>query len=67
MGTRVKDDLLNPPPKSSHEVQLPKLETHPESPPVTALSSFGGPNGRIEEEQKSSKKTLDIYRIYVIA
>jgi len=25
------------------------LETHPESPPVTALSSFGGPNGRIEE------------------
>ena len=25
------------------------LETHPESPPVTALSSFGGPNDRIEE------------------
>src|ERR1039458_617243 len=24
------------------------LETHPESPPATALSSFGGPNGRIE-------------------
>jgi len=44
-----------------------RLETHPESPPVTALSSFGGANGRIEEEQKSSKKTLDIYRIYVIA
>jgi hypothetical protein len=25
------------------------LETHPESPAVTALSSFGGPNDRIEE------------------
>ena len=25
------------------------LETHPESPPVTALSSFGGRNDRIEE------------------
>ncbi len=25
------------------------LETHPESPPVTALSGFGRPNGRIEE------------------
>jgi hypothetical protein len=25
-----------------------RLETHPESPPATALSSFGGPNGRIE-------------------
>ena len=24
------------------------LETHPESPPATALFSFGGPNGRIE-------------------
>ena len=24
----------------------PSLETHPESPPVTALSSFGGPNDR---------------------
>jgi cytochrome c oxidase subunit 2 len=24
------------------------LETHPESPPATALSSFGGRNGRIE-------------------
>jgi len=33
------------------ENDLPRksLETHPESPPVTALSSFGGPNGRIEE------------------
>ena len=27
---------------------LESLETHPESPPATALSSFGGPNGRIE-------------------
>jgi hypothetical protein len=25
------------------------LETHPESPPATALISFGGPNGGIEE------------------
>jgi len=25
------------------------LETHPESPAVTALSSFGGPSDRIEE------------------
>jgi IS5 family transposase len=29
-------------------VERPTLETHPESPPATALSSFGGPNGRIE-------------------
>ena len=29
-----------------------RLETHPESPPSTMHSSFGGPNGGLEDQQK---------------
>ena len=49
-----------------NEVSVPALPTADISnqplrlirkvPPVTALSSFGGPNGRIEEEQKEFPK-----------
>src|ERR1017187_7114687 len=35
-------------PTSTLDLWLRRLETHPESPPVTALSSFGGRNDRIE-------------------
>ena len=41
------------------------LETHPESPPATMRSSFGGANCGVEEWQEKFK-TLDFYLIYVI-
>ncbi len=39
------------------------LETHPESPPATVDSSFGGPNGR-PENSKETKKDIDFSYIY---
>ena len=42
------------------------LETHPESPPATMGSSFGGPNGGLEDQQKV-EKVLDFSCIYGIA
>jgi hypothetical protein len=41
------------------------LETHPESPPATMGSSFGGPNGGLEDQQKV-EKVLDFSCIYDI-
>jgi len=34
------------------------LETHPESPPATALSSFGGPNAELKRSPKVQKNPL---------
>ena len=41
------------------------LETHPESPPATMGSSFGGPNDGLEDQQKV-EKVLDFSCIYDI-
>ena len=41
------------------------LETHPESPPATVDSSFGGPNCGLEDQQKV-EKVLDFSCIYDI-
>ena len=34
-----------------------ELETHPESPAATVDSSFGGPNGGLEDQQKVEKSS----------
>jgi hypothetical protein len=34
------------------------LETHPKSPPATALSSFGGPNAELKRSPKVQKNPL---------
>ena len=40
-----------------------RLETHPESPPATVDSSFGGPNCGLEDQQEVDK-VLDFSCIY---
>jgi hypothetical protein len=49
----------------SRAVGRSSLETHPESPPATMDSSFGGPNGGLEDQQEV-EKVLDFSYIYGI-
>jgi integrase len=43
---------------AAFQTAVQALETHPESPPATALSSFGGPNAELKRSPKVQKNPL---------